>query len=150
MLKTTGLLDELALSKNNGSKSASSKNNNIKPAFKKNNSNGEVNKFGVGKNGVEHTKKSRKLSKSGKSKSKKTAKSQNLAKSRKKLSKSGISTNFNTTRAKPKFLISDAKTTFNRLWLAFTKASILWHFDLEYYIWIRTNALSYTISEILS
>ena len=53
------------------------------------------------------------------------SKSQNLAKSGKKLSKSENSTNFDTTKARPKFLTSDAKTIFNRLWLAFTEVSIL-------------------------
>ena len=68
---------------------------------------------------------STKLSKSRKSKSKKTSKSQNSAKSEKKLSKSGNLTNFNAMKDKPKFLIPNATTAFNRLWLAFTKAPIL-------------------------
>ena len=84
----------------------------------------EVNGFGVGENGVEHAKKSGKLSKSGKSKSEKTSKSQNLAKSGKKLSKSGNSTNFDATEDGPKFLTPNTRTTFNRLRLAFTKAPI--------------------------
>ena len=46
--------------------------------------NGEVDRFGVGGNGVEHVKKSGKLSKSGKSKSEKTSKSWNSTKSGKK------------------------------------------------------------------
>ena len=75
MLKTTRSPHKLAQSKNNGNKSASSKNNNIKSAFGKNNGNSGVNGFGVNRNGVEHAKKSGKLSKSGKSKSKKTFKS---------------------------------------------------------------------------
>ena len=88
ILKTTGLLDEPALSKINGSKSATSRNINSRPASRKNNSNDEVNRFDVDGNNVEHTKKL------GKSKSKKTSKSQNLAKSEKKSSKSGNLPNF--------------------------------------------------------
>ena len=73
----------------------------------------EINRFGVGC-GVEHVKKS-----------KKTSKSQNLTKSGKKLSKSGNTTNFDATEARPKFLTPNAKTTFNCLQLAFIKAPIL-------------------------
>ena len=69
--------------------------------------------------------KTRKLSRLRKSKSEKTSKSQNLAKSGKKLSKSGNLTNFNTMEDKPKFLTPNARTAFNCLWLAFTKAPIL-------------------------
>ena len=125
MLKTTGSPDKPALSKNNVSKSASSRNNNSKSAFRKNNSNNKVNGFSIGRNSIEHAKKSRKLSKSGKSKSEKMFKSQNLTKSGKKLSKSGNSTNFDATEDKPKFLILDAKIAFNRLRLAFTETPIL-------------------------
>ena len=84
---------------------------------------------------MEYTKKLRKLSKLGKlsksrkSKSKKMSKSQNLAKSRKKLSKGRNLTNFDIIEARSKFLTSDARRTFNCLWLAFTKAPILQHFD---------------------
>ena len=94
--------------------------------------------------------KSWKLSKSRKSRSKKMSKSQNSAKSGKKLSKNGNLTNFNVTEDRPKFLTSDAKTTFNRLQLVFTKAPILWHFDLECHIWIETDALGYAIDSVLS
>ena len=90
------------------------------------------------------------MSKSGKSKSKKMSKSWNLAKSGKKLSKSENSTNFDAMEVGPKFLTPDARTTFNRLWLAFTEALILWHFDPEYYIWIKTDTLGYAISGVLS
>ena len=112
--------------------------------------NGEVDRFGIDKNGVEHAKKSRKLSKSGKSKSEKTSKSQNLAKSGKKLSKSGNSTNFDATEDGPKFLTPDARTAFNRLRLAFTEAPILRHFDSEYHIRIETDASGYAIGGVLS
>ena len=75
MLKTTGLLDKLAFGKNDGSKLAFSKNNNSKPASKKNDNNNKVNRFGISKNNVKYVKKSGKLSKSRKLKSKKTFKS---------------------------------------------------------------------------
>ena len=78
------------------------------------------------------------------------SKSQNLAKSRKKLIKSGNSTNFNTIEDGPKFLILDTRIAFNCLWLVFIKASILRYFDLKCYIWIETDALSYAISGVLS
>ena len=78
------------------------------------------------------------------------SKSQNLAKSGKKLSKSGNSTNFDATEVGPKFLTPDARTAFNCLWLAFTEAPILWHFDLEYHIWIEIDALRYAIGGVLS
>ena len=75
MLKTIGLLGKPASNKNNGSMSASNKNNNSKLASIKNDSNSEVNWFDVRRNSVKHTKMSGKLSKLGKSKSKKTSKS---------------------------------------------------------------------------
>ena len=115
MLKMTESPDELAPSKNNGSRSTSTRNNDSRPAFRKNDDDSEVDGFGVGRNGVKHTKKSGKLSKSRKSKNKKISKSQNSAKSRKKLSKSGNSINSNAIEDGPKFLTSDAKTTFNCL-----------------------------------
>ena len=125
MLKTTGSPDEPAFSKNDSSRSASSKNDNSKPASKKNNGNVEVDGCGIGRNGMKYAKKSGKLSKSGKSKSKKMSKSQNLAKSGKKLSKSDNSTNSNAMEDGPKFLTSNTRRAFNRLWLAFTKAPVL-------------------------
>ena len=87
--------------------------------------------------------KSLKLSKSRNSKGKNSAKS-------KKPSKSRNSPNFDVTEAGPSFLTPEAKTAFNRLWLAFTKAPILWHFDSECNIWIETNASGYTIGDVLS
>ena len=75
MLKTTGSFHKPASSKNDGSRLASDKNNNNKPASGRNDGNSEVDGFGVGRNGVAYVKKSGKLSKSGKSKSKKTSKS---------------------------------------------------------------------------
>ena len=51
---------------------------------------------------------------------------------------------------KPNFLTSDAKKAFNHLRLAFIKAWILWYFDLESHIQIKTNELGYAIGRILS
>ena len=95
---------------------------------------GEDDGFGVGENGMEYAKNLGKLSKSGKQKSQKTFKSQNLAKSGKKLSKSKNSTNFNATEDGPKFLTPDVRIAFNCLQLAFTEAPILQHFDPECHI----------------
>ena len=77
MLKTTGSPDEPVFSRNNGSRSTSSNNDDSRPAFGRNDGNGKVNGFGVGRNGVEHAKKSEK------SKSKKMFKSQKSSKSEK-------------------------------------------------------------------
>ena len=71
----TKLFDKLTLSKNDGNRSASSRNNNSKSTFRKNDSNNEVDRFGISENGMEYAKKSGKLSKSRKSKSKKIFKS---------------------------------------------------------------------------
>ena len=49
-----------------------------------------------------------------------------------------------------KFLTSKARKAFNLLWQAFTKAPILWHFDLESYIRIETDVSSYVIDGVLS
>ena len=50
----------------------------------------------------------------------------------------------------PKFLTSKAKEAFNRLKQAFTKASILQHFDPECYIRIETDTSGYAIGGVLS
>ena len=94
--------------------------------------------------------KSQKLSKLRKSKSEKMSKSQNLVKSGKKLPKSGNSTTFDVTEDRPKFLTPDARTAFNHLWLAFTKASIFWQFDPECHIWIEIDVLGYAISGLIT
>ena len=114
------------------------------------NSDDEVIGFGVSdSSGGELAKKSGKsskglkLSKSGNSKGKKLIKS-------KKPSKSGNLPNFNAKEAGPNFLTPEARATFNRLRLSFTKAPILWHFDLECHIWIETDASGYSIGEVLS
>ena len=66
------------------------------------------------------------------------------------MSKSENSTHFDATEDGPKFLIPDARTAFNRLWLAFIKAPILRHFDAECHIRIETDALGYAIDGVLS
>ena len=99
---------------------------------------------GVDGGGIEIAKKSRKL------KGQKTSKSQKLSKSGKNSSKSGNSPNFGATESGPSFLTPKARSTFNRLRLAFTKAPILWHFDPECHIWIETDVLGYAISDVLS
>ena len=60
MLKTTGLPDKPAPSRNDGNRLISSKNDNNRPASRRNDGNGKVNGVSVGGNGVEHTKKSTK------------------------------------------------------------------------------------------
>ena len=57
--------------------------------------------------------------------------------------------NSNNT-GKPKFLTFGAKKAFNCLKETFTKALIFRHFDLECYIWIKTNTLGYAIEKVLS
>ena len=92
-----------------------------------------------------------KLLKTGKtSKSYKLAKSQKLAKFGKKLSKSGNSPNFDAKDNGSSFPTPKAWASFNCLWLAFTKAPILQHFDPECHIWIESYALGYAISDVLS
>ena len=146
MLKTT---KEPALNRNDGNKSASSRNDDSRPASGRNDGNNEVNKFGG--DGVEHAKKSEK------SKGQKSAKSRKLSKSEKskgekskKLPKIGNTLNFDAKNTGPSFLTPKARSAFNRLRLAFTKALILRHFDPECYIWIETNASSYAIGGVLS
>ena len=74
---------------------------------------------------MEHTKKSEKLSKSGKLKSDKMSKSRNLAKSRKKASKSGNSMNFDAMKTRLKLLTPDARAALNYLWEVLTDVPIL-------------------------
>ena len=50
----------------------------------------------------------------------------------------------------PNFLTPDAKKAFNHLRLAFIKAPILRHFDLESHIRIKTDASGYAIGGVLS
>ena len=74
MLKTLKSPNKLAPGQNNDNRSSISKNDNSKLASEKNNDNNEVNRFGVCKNTIKHAKKSGKLLKLGKLKSKKTSK----------------------------------------------------------------------------
>ena len=87
--------------------------------------------------------KPKKLAKSKNSKGKKSAKS-------KKSSKNRNSPNFSATEPEPSFLTPEARWAFNCLQLAFTKAPIIWHFDLKCYIQIKTDALGYAIGDVLS
>ena len=109
------------------------------------NSDGKVVRFDVnGGGGNEFAKKS------GKLKGQKTFKSQKSAKSGKNSSKSGNSPNFGATETEPSFLTPEARSAFNRLWLAFTEAPIFQHFDPECHIWIKTDASGYAIGSVLS
>ena len=121
---------------------APSKNNDSRPTSGRNDGNGEVDRCGG--DGVEHAKKS------GKLKGQKTFKPQKSAKSRKNSSKSGNLPNFCATEPGPSFLTSEARSAFNRLRLAFTKALILQYFDPECHIRIKTDASGYAIGGVLS
>ena len=138
MLKTA---NEPAPSRNNGSTSASNKNDDSRLASGRNDGNGEVDGFD---GSVEHAKKSRK------SKSQKTSKSRKSAKSGKNSSKSGNLPNFGATKFGSSFLTPKARSAFNHLQLAFTKAPILRHFDLECHIGIKIDTLGYVIGGVLS
>ena len=50
----------------------------------------------------------------------------------------------------PNFLTPDAKKAFNHLRLAFIEAPIFQYFDLKSHIWIKIDASSYAIGEVLS
>ena len=115
------------------------------------NGNSEVVRFGIrfdisggSTSAIEIIKKSKKL------KEENLFKSQKLAKSEKMSSKSRNLFNFNTKKNSLNLLISKAKVIFNRLWLAFTKTPILWHFNLECHIFIKTDILIYAISIVLN
>ena len=54
------------------------------------------------------------------------------------------------THGNSNFLTLEAKLAFLQLRQSFTKAPILYHFDLEYYIWIEIEASKYAIRGILS
>ena len=66
--------------------------------------------------------------------------------------KSRILTSMLNIRAirKSKFLTCNTKKIFNHLQLAFIKALILQHFDLESYIWLEIDASGYAIRGMLS
>ena len=112
---------------------------------------------GIDGGGVEIAKKSGKSKGQETSKSRKSAKSQKLSKSGiskgekpKKSSKSRNSPNFDAKDSGPSFLTPEARSAFNHLWLAFTEAPILRHFDPECHIRIETDALGYAIGGVLS
>ena len=105
---------------------------------------------GIDGSGVEIAKNSGKLKDQKTSKSQKSGKSQKLSKSGKNSSKSGNSPNFGATETGSSFLTPEAKSAFNRLWLAFTKAPILCHFNPECHIWIETDTSGYAIGRLLS
>ena len=167
LLKITRLPNEPASSRNDGSRPTSSRNDGSRPTSSRNDgsrpvsnrnnsnmlasgrNNGNIEVDGFDGDGVGHARKSgklkklsksRKLSKSGKSKGEKL----------KKPLKSGNSSNFDITEVRPSFLTPGTREAFNCLRLAFTKAPILWHFNLKCHIWIETNELSYAISSMLS
>ena len=72
-----------------------------------------------------------------------------LSKSRKKkFRQSTCMLNIGATK-KSNFLTLNAKKAFNYLWLAFIKAQILQHFDLEDHIQIETDASGYAIDRVL-
>lgn len=48
------------------------------------------------------------------------------------------------------YLTIVAKITFSQLKKVITKAFILQHFNLKYYIWIKTDIFNYIISKVLS
>ena len=74
----------------------------------------------------------------------------NLSKSKKsKYTKSRIQMRIRAT-GEPIFLFPGAREAFNQLRQAFTKALIFRYFDLEYHIWIETDASSYAIGGVLS
>ena len=74
-----------------------------------------------------------------------------FSKTNKNLSKSQKLKNFTSANTKiTRFLTFEASTAFIQLRQAFTKASILQHFDLEYHIRIKTNVSGYAIGEVLS
>ena len=108
--------------------------------------NNEGDRFSIN-NSKKFIKKSRKL------------KNQNLSKSQKlfNLKKILLSKKLSKNRNLPKnnaikkssFLTFIAKTVFNRLQLAFTKASILQYFDLKCYIQMEINILGYVIGSLL-
>ena len=109
-----------------------------------------ANEVGGVEIGNELIEKYRKLSKTGKtSKVQKSSKSRKSAKS-KKPSKSENLSNFNAKNNGLGFLTPKARAAFNYLQVAFTKAPILWHFDPECHIRIKTDVSGYTIGGVQS
>ena len=48
------------------------------------------------------------------------------------------------------YLICNIKAAVMQLRKVFTRVSIFWHFDLEYYTWIKINVFAHTIGRVLS
>ena len=69
------------------------------------------------------------------------AKSKNLIK----LKNHNFFLNFKNIKTGPGFLIPRAKLTFTMLRQVFVETLILYHFDLEYNIWIEINTSGYAI-----
>ena len=90
----------------------------------------------VGVDGSKANKTSKNLSRSKKSKNKKSENPTHIQ-------------DIGATR-KPIFLTPNAKKAFNHLRQAFIKALILRHFDSKSHIWIETNTLDYNIGKVLS
>ena len=64
-----------------------------------------------------------------------------------KIVKRSLSKNLNRATGYP---IPNARQTFTQLKRTFTKALMLQHFDLKYYIKIKTEVLDYAISRVLN
>ena len=58
--------------------------------------------------------------------------------------------NFRHKEARIGFFTPKARLTFTQLRQVFVEAPILYYFDLESHIWIKTDALNYAISNVLS
>lgn len=70
-----------------------------------------------------------------------------------KYTKSDLTKNTNFAKNKSfriDFLIFKDKKSFIHLWKDFTIVQISYFFELEYYIWMKTDAFGFTISEIHS
>ena len=76
-------------------------------------------------------------------------KSKKLAKSKKSWKNKNL-LKLAVKKIKLDFVIFGTKMAFNCLWLAFTKALILWYFNPKYYILIKTNISNYIIKNKLN
>ena len=94
--------------------------------------------------------KTRKLFKLGKTKNQKLLKFQKSAKLKKKQWDSRNLSKLDATKIKLTFLSSKTSVFFNILGLTLTKVLISWYFGLKCYIWIKINALNYSINKLLN
>lgn len=79
------------------------------------------------------------------------AKKSNLAKSKKSnLAKSKNSNFIKVNFSETDFLISKTKKTFTYLQKAFTKTTILYHFEPKRHIFIKMDVLAFVIAEVFS